>query len=83
MFVESLFWLAVLALVGLGAFLVIGTLQGRDVLLRAPDARFGRHYQTVIRRLFGDRGVYYYNILVGIVFIVFAIAIVVYAYTFR
>jgi hypothetical protein len=67
--------LTILALTGIGLFLVIGTFKRLDFLVQAPQGWFYFYPYWFLRKLFGEHSIYYFHIFVGIVFILSAIGI--------
>ena len=70
--------LIVLALTGIGLFLVFGTLKRLDILVRAPKGWFHLYPYFFLRKVFGEQSIFYFHIFVGIVFILGAIGLSLY-----
>lgn len=70
--------LPVFGLIGVGLYLLIGTLRKRPPLSAAPTGWFYFFPYRVLIRLGGPKAIYYYHIAVGIVFVFGALGILVY-----
>ncbi len=70
--------LVILALLGIGLLLIIGTFKGLDFLVRAPKGWFHFYPYWFLEKVFGDRSIYYFHIVLGVVFILGAIGIFLY-----
>ena len=71
----------VLAFLGLGLFLVIGTLKKVDLLVRPPNGWFEFYPYWFLKKVFGVNSIYYFHIFIGVVFILGAIWIFIYSFS--
>jgi hypothetical protein len=71
----------VLAFLGIGLFLVIGTFKKVDVLVHPPNGWFEIFPYWFLKKIFGVNSIYYFHIFIGVVFILGAIWILLYSFS--
>ncbi len=64
-----------LAIMGIGLFLVVGTLRRVDFLVRVPQRWYNFYPYWFLRRFFGEKSFYYFHICIGVVFFLGGIGI--------
>ena len=82
MFPVILLITVILAFIGIGLFLVIGTLRRVDFLVRVPEGWFYFYPYWFLKKSFGEQSVYYFHIFIGMVFILGGIGILLYAVSY-
>ncbi len=70
-----IFILSLALLVGLGIFLIVGTLKGMKTLVDPPLTWYMLFPYTFLKKI-GGKAFYYFHIFIGIIFILSAVFIV-------
>jgi hypothetical protein len=76
-----MFGVSILLIVGIGLFLIVGTIKGIKILVDPPTNWFS-FYPYVWLKKIGNRSIYYFHIFIGAVFIICGICILFYAISY-
>jgi hypothetical protein len=74
--------LSMIALIGVGVFVIIGSIRGAASFMQAPDGWFFRYPNRFLVQLFGQQSIRYFHIFIGAGFIIGGIAILLFVFTF-
>lgn len=72
-----IFTISVLLILGLGVFLIVGTVKGVPYLVEPPLEWYAFYPYYFLRKL-GNKAIYYFHIIIGSVFVIGAVWIVIY-----
>lgn len=70
--------LVIVLLFGVGIFLIVATLKGWEPLLHPPKSWVFSFPDAFLRRFFGEQSFFYFNIFIGIAYILATIWLVIY-----
>lgn len=72
-----IFTISVLLILGLGVFLIVGTVKGVPYLVEPPLEWYAFYPYYFLKKM-GKKAIYYFHIFIGFVFVIGAIWIVFY-----